>query len=352
MKLIPVAGRGNEYLFTRSGSAIIWVSRSKKGFPRIQNSLFTESPIVAREKRDELFALKFDEKRSLSKKVKRLAWPLWEEWALTKSAKSEQTKDSIYYSSQHLKPFLEELYPDELNEFWWQNTYIPKKKLENRDRRFFNEWKWLSSFLKSLHRVGVISQQPMLANPDPGPAEGLFLEDSEIESLVESACEDLRLQIDLGFRHFMRRSEVLLLPWREIDFKNGLINLPAERTKIRKARSIPLAKDVLPALEARHSTLGGRFVFPSPQSQDKPIGRLGNATAWRAAIKRANKGKQKIDPTATFHDLRHSGLTRAFAATNKYAEICVVAGLSLEMAQRTYLHLQPEHYRFVAGLVK
>lgn len=352
MKLIEVPGKGNEYLKMPVGSNVIWVDRYKKGFKRLQRSLKTENTIEARQKRDELFLEHFGEKAKESKKVKRLAGERWIEWEATKKRKSHQTRESIKYSGKHLLPLIQNMYPEEITTSWWENTYIPlKKEMTHENRKFFNDWKWLTSFLVSLHREGFIDTLPKLENPDPPTEEGLNLDDSEIEALYEEGSEDLGLQIDLGFKHFMRRSEVLLLPYKEINFRLGFIDLPAERTKIRKARKIPLNPETLEKLAQRKAQNGSPFVFPSPVDPKKPVARQGNQTAWERAIARANQESLRINPNATFHDLRHSGLSRAFIATNRYAEICVVAGLSLEEAQRTYLHLKPDDTRFVSSLV-
>lgn len=350
MKLIPLGGRSNEYLFKPDGSEIIWVSRSKAGFGRKQNSLHTKSSLEARDKRDAFFKEWLGQKPLLSKKVKRFAGSLWDDWIETKSKKSFKTKESINTSGQHLKPYLDEMFPSELTDAWWLNVYIPEK-IKKGPRKFFNDRKWLSSFLLSLHRDGLLSRLPRLECPDAPAAKGIYLTDSEINSLYAFSNEDLGLQIDLGFKHFMRRSEVLLLPYSEIDWNLGLIDLPMERTKIRKGRKVPLSDSVLSRLEARRRVSESPFVFPSPKNLNRSVGRLGNATAWRATLARAFKSTTPINSEATFHDLRHSGLTRAFAATGRYLEVCAVAGLSLEVAQKTYLHLQPEHLKFVAGLV-
>lgn len=351
MKTIKVPGKGNEYLYTPVDSEIIWIDRFKKGFKRIQQSLKTKNTIEARILRDELFAEIFSEKPKESKKVVKLAGERWLEWESTKKRKSFQTTESIKYSGKHLLPHITGLYAEQITTEWWENIYIPAKREEKKDRKFFNEWKWLTSFLVSLHRNGLIDRLPKLENPDPPRAEGLNLEDSELDALYEFGSEDLRLQLDLGFKHFMRRSEVLLLPFAEINFRKGFIDLPAHRTKIRKARKIPLNDDVIEKLKARKSQNGSPFVFPSPRDIRVPIGRLGNQSAWESSINKANEETMLINPCATFHDLRHSGLSRAFVATNRYAEICVVAGLSLEEAMKTYLHFKPENISFVSNLV-
>lgn len=353
MKLIPIQGKGNNYLKRPVDSEIIWVDRFKKGFGRKQESLRTVEIMEARDKRDDLFAEWLGEKRKVHKKVKILAGEYWSTWAETKQEKSTAWQDTIKYSGKHLLPCIESLYADEITETWWKNTYIPEKRRStHKDRRFFNDWKCLTSFLKYLHREGKVEKLPHLINPDSGPEEGLCLDDSEMLSLREYPNEDLQLQIDLGFEHFMRRSEVLLLPFSEIDFKMSVIKLPKERTKIRKKRDVPLNEKVLQKLKARRASQKSAHVFPSPVDEKRSITRTGNDTTWKNAIAKANEGGQRIRPEATFHDLRHSGLTRAFRATNRYAEICVMAGLSLEEAQRTYLHLNPDDTRFVADLVR
>jgi integrase len=352
MKLIPLGGRGNEYLKLPEGSNIIWLDRFKTGYGRRQESLRTTEPIVARKKRDEIFAEWFGEKAVLSSKVRLPNRDRWPDWEKTKARKSQATRDSIMYSGKHLLPFIGDLFPDQITEAWWENVYIPKKREESPNRKFFNEWKWLTTYLAALHRAGIITLLPRLNNPDPPTEEGLFLHDSEIAGLYANGNEDLQLQIDLGFEHFMRRSEVLLLPFSEINFNLGHIDLPAERTKIRKARTIPINDKTMAKLESRRSKSKAKYVFPSPIDPTRSVSRTGNRTAWNAAIERANERSQVVNPAATFHDLRHSGLTRAVAATNRYLEICVVAGLSLEQLQETYLHLKPEHTKFVSDLVK
>jgi integrase len=351
MKLIPIEGRGNEYLKRPADSEWIWLDRYKEGFDRKQVSLGTKDLREAREKRDAIFALWLGEKPTVSKKLKFLFSDLWPIWVETKLRKRKATQESVKYSGKHLLQMAGRLYPDQINETWWENTYIPKKREESPDRKFFNEWKWLVTFLNYLHREGHIERLPRLTCPDGPRAEGLNLEDSEIAALYAQANENLKLQIDLGFKHFMRRSEVLLLPFAEINFTTGVLHLPGERTKTKKPRQIPLSPEVLKVLKIRKDKNESPFVFPSPNNPKKSIGRMGNDTAWKTAIARANKESLVIRHETTFHDLRHSGLSRAFTKTNRYAEICVVAGLSLEEAQATYLHFKADDTRFVTSLL-
>src|SRR5690606_11011280 len=83
------------------------------------------------------------------------------------------------------------------------------------------------------------------------------------------------------------------------------------------------------------------FVFPSRHDPKKPLGSF--KTAWNALKRRTGiKGRLR------FHDCRHAYLSEAArqikAKTSDYSavEICVFAGLSLEVFMKVYRILQPE----------
>ncbi len=391
MKFTPVGGRGNEYLCRPEGKTAIWVDRYKKGFGRKQETLRTDIIVEARKRRDELFATWLSETSQdaiLKKgKTKLVCNDLWHEWVKTKDRKSKGTRDNIKYCEGHLLPVIGPMFPEKLTEIWWENTYIPEKRAKSPDRKFFNDWKWLNSFLRYLHRQGKLAAVPKLENPDGDPEEGLNLEDCEIHALYLEAGIDLEIKLDLGFMHFMRRSEVNLLPWAEIDFKEGVITLGKTRTKIRKSRQVPLRVGTLQKLKARYAKSNSPYVFPSPSDPSKSINRDGHRTSWDNAISRANIQAQKafemsgqgcnefeisqnlgvpiwivpvwierkgnaIRHEATFHDTRHSGLSRAAVQTTKYAQLCVMAGVSFKVLQKVYLHLKPDDTRFLADLVR
>lgn len=149
-------------------------------------------------------------------------------------------------------------------------------------------------------------------------------------------------------------SEAILLSWDRVDEESRTIHLRAQDTKIRKKRTFPF-NNKLAALfvelkaEAKAMGLNSKYVFPSLVSdKDEPMSFSEFRTLWEATCKKAN-----LPEGSRFHWLRHTGLTKAFKrARLDAARICHFAGLSLDEADRTYLHFKPEDLRGVETLVE
>jgi hypothetical protein len=63
------------------------------------------------------------------------------------------------------------------------------------------------------------------------------------------------------------------------------------------------------------------------------------------------KNQAGVSVKKKFHWLRHTGLTNAFRRQKlAAAQICFFAGLSLEEAQKTYLHFDEDDLRGVENL--
>lgn len=65
----------------------------------------------------------------------------------------------------------------------------------------------------------------------------------------------------------MRRDEIRLLEWTDVDTKARTLTIPAARAKTRKARTGRLTTRALEALEALPRLPGCPFVFASPQDE-------------------------------------------------------------------------------------
>lgn len=343
MRLIPLGGKGNEYLFRHPKTGIIYYQQSKAGKGRPQRSCKTDKPSVARRKRDDFQA----ELLGLVKEKKRvkLIEDLFPEWInQKKSSFSVASIASVYSSWKHLETYAGGMLPNEITASWWEGKYIPEKRLDTHPgRKFFNDRKWLSMFLLYCHREGIIERRPILINPDPPRKPGKVYSEDEIDKLFLHSDTELELQILMAITMAMRLSEIMLLSWDRVDLKSRVIHLRAEDTKIRKARSFAISGRVYSALKSRKKN--SPWVFPNPADLTKPQGRQGNKRAWSTCrLKAKVKGR--------FHDLRHTFLTRTFKAHGANpALICHYAGLSMEEAQRTYLHFNEEDTRGVAKLI-
>lgn len=344
MKLLPIEGKANLNLYRHPKTGTIYFYQYKRG-RRVQKSLRTDNLTLARRLSDDL-RLKLLGSKNF-KSTKKLVEDLFPEWIERKSVSCRPgTITSMRASWKHLKPAIGPMLPDEIDENWWEGTYIPEKRLQTtRHRKFFNDRKWLSMFLLYLKREGLIEKAPRLINPDPEREAGRAITDKEAERLIQGSDGDLRIQILMAYTMGMRWGEILGLEWDRVDFEKGSIKLRALDTKIKKPREFAMSRPVRMLLRGKFKTASGRYVFPQKGSANLPRKRDGMKTEWDNL-----KAKQKV--FCRFHDLRHSFLTKAFKTTTNPALICHYAGLSLEEAERTYLHFDLDDTRGVAGLIK
>jgi integrase len=71
---------------------------------------------------------------------------------------------------------------------------------------------------------------------------------------------------------FQRTKEVRFAEWSQIDLEGALWRIPAEIMKMREAHVVPLSQQAVEAFKGLHPlTGGGRLVFPSSTSRERPI---------------------------------------------------------------------------------
>lgn len=196
-----------------------------------------------------------------------------------------------------------------------------------------NEWQWIPT-----------NPMTKVKRPTLPTNRVRFLDDEERARLL-TACkasrwEDLYCLVILALSTGARKSELLGLRWRDIDFNASVARL--EKTKNRERRSLPLAhhaRDLILAMKEKHQPAPTDFVFPSedglsPREIKRP---------WEVALKEAELEDFR------FHDLRHSAASYLAMNGATLAEIAEVLGhKTLQMVKR-YAHLSEQH---VAGVVE
>lgn len=347
MKYEKIKGSQNHHLFRPYDAKdvlrdVIWVRYHRTGRGRLEESLRTNHLGEARDRRDVRIA-EFLGEKPRGKRLAFLVEDKFVEFMELKKGKAARTYESIKNQwDNHLKGYFGGMLLEDVTESEWLK-YVNKKRESLPDRSFFNDRKWLSMFLNWLHRAGLIERLPRLEDVDPEGDAGKVFTKQEIKDLLTHSTHNLRLQIYMAVTMGMRKSEIFTLEWTQVDFKARTIYLPAYKTKIRKARTFGLSPLCLELLTARKADSESLWVFPSLSSLEKPIGRSGNHGSWDAARRKA-----KVE--GRFHDLRHTFLTHAFKNSINPALICHYAGLSLDEAQRTYLHFTPDDTRLVGTL--
>jgi integrase len=113
-----------------------------------------------------------------------------------------------------------------------------------------------------------------------------------LPQINEGFADIIRLLLLTG----LRRNEVGLLVWSEVDFKRGMIVLGPERTKNRKTFELPLSTQALAILKRQQRRNSTDFVFSDKGFQD-----------WDRAKQRLDKKLQMAE--WHIHDLRRSCAT-------------------------------------------
>jgi integrase len=96
---------------------------------------------------------------------------------------------------------------------------------------------------------------------------------------------------------FLRPGELRKGEWSEVDIEGAEWRIPASRMKMREQHIVPLAKQSIEILrELRAVTERSRYVFPSPQSAERPM----SENAVTAALRRMGYSGEEM----TWHGFR------------------------------------------------
>jgi integrase len=141
--------------------------------------------------------------------------------------------------------------------------------------------------------------------------------------------------IIIGLHTGMRRTEILTLHKRQIDFIRGSIE--DIETKNGKPRSVPIHPTLTPLLQRLVEKAGPNgYLFENPRT-GKPIRDV--KTAWRFALRDA-----KIQGL-WFHDLRHTFGTRAIDGGAPLSAVIEVMGHMDIRTTMRYVHATDEGKR-------
>jgi integrase len=268
-----------------------------------------------------------------------------------KEAKASGTYDQAETMFRlHLIPYLNQHcpYATSLTHVTWLE-YKTYKRIENPRVALFNHWKFFTMLCRFAWQKGILPL-PMRLDFDEETEdfreEGLIIPDEDFVAMINAAGKTLRDRLIVQRKTGTRPSETRCLQKTRCSFvPDCRINLRREDTKTRKARSFVVEDlEVIEILNRRWRATENDFLFPSATGDNKPLSP--NFRDWSRMIERA-----KVNPDYTPHDLRHTYLTEMFKTSAPPALICYQAGLSMEEAQKTYLHFKAEDTRAIANIV-
>ena len=137
----------------------------------------------------------------------------------------------------------------------------------------------------------------------------------------------------VAFHTGMRRGELLGLKWSHIDREKGLIRLPADTTKEKKGKTIPINHHVEKVLSTLPRALHHDYVFTY---KGQPIGNL-KRSFKSACVNAGILHGQKIDGGLRFHDIRTTFKTNLLRAGVDKALRDTIVGHSLQGMDAYYL---------------
>ena len=143
----------------------------------------------------------------------------------------------------------------------------------------------------------------------------------DVKATVKADNPHLKAMILLGLDSGMRRSEILKLEWKDIDFDGGVIKILGTHTKTQKTRPTPLTSRTKAELVRLPNFGTSGKVFPFNDFK----------RSWLTAVRVA-----KIEGL-NFHDLRRTFVTRLQTGG-------VSIGIAAELAGHSRLETTQKHY--------
>lgn len=119
----------------------------------------------------------------------------------------------------------------------------------------------------------------------------------------------IRLGMKLILLTLVRKSELVLATWDEVDFVNAVWCIPAARMKCGRPHNVYLSRQALDIMIALRTCAGNSpYLLPSRYEPDQPMSRATFNRVTTAIAERARKNQQALQPF-TVHDLRRTGST-------------------------------------------
>jgi integrase len=146
----------------------------------------------------------------------------------------------------------------------------------------------------------LVSQIPVIHKLPEGDARQGFLEPDQYERMLEELPANLKALFVCGYHTGARKGELRAIQWPQVNFEDGLIRLPAEQTKNKRPRTLPIYGDMQRWLIYQKETCpaGCMWVFHGAHR-----GRVdSHLNGWKDACARAGM------PDLLFHDLRRSAV--------------------------------------------
>lgn len=214
-----------------------------------------------------------------------------------------------------------------------------------------------SHLFSEARRLGLVEKNPFfgverLREP---PGRVRYLEPGEVDALLEVCPDWFRPFLALAFETGCRKSELVNLLWKDVDFRTGFLRV--RYSKNGESRHVPLTEKAIAALKSVSRRLDHPFVFSGetgaalargwkeslgPDGLPAPGLDYDNRPLHEALAQACTAAKIE---DFRFHDARHHvGSWLAMKGVGLDARMAILGHKTERMARR-YAHLSPEYLR-------
>ena len=210
----------------------------------------------------------------------------------------------------------------------------------------------VSAVFKWCFQMGYVSENPVKRVAgfcESDRARDTYLTRTEARALIECAEPLFRPMVLTAIYTGVRRSELLSLRWRDVDFARRELAVLGAYSKTKKKRFIPLAEELesgLKALREERKTVrvdGSDRVFLAPDGSPTTISRVRGMMDRAVASCEAIADEKK--PEVTLHVLRHTFASLAAQSGVTFFELGKLLGHSTPAMTARYSHFFAEGAR-------
>ena len=219
--------------------------------------------------------------------------------------------------------------------------YITERGKDDMSPATINrELSLLKSILYAAEYDGLIASNPIRGrrvkkleenNSREKAILAMNLTDEDLRRLVDSAALYFKPILEIALITAMRRGEILKMKWRDVDLRLGTIRVPAENSKTKRERLIPIDANL--AVELDSIQRKGDYVFMNDWTGKR---RERIEGAFRATCEKAGISSGR-ENGLTFHDLRHLAAYRLVKVTDVVTASKILGHASIQMTMR-YVH--------------
>lgn len=256
------------------------------------------------------------------------------EW---KAKRSSSRNESLY---NHLNQFFKDTRLEDINA-GNVREYRTIRQNEGASPGTINrESTLLKSVLYCAEYEGIIKSNPIRGRrvkklEENGSREksilNLKLKDEDLRRLIECAPDYFKSILKLALITGMRRNEILKMKWKDINLNLGTIRIPAENSKTKKERVIPIDSNLIIELDLIEKKSEYVFMNPETGKRRKDIRKAFEFTCKAAGIPTSRK------EGLTFHDLRHLAAYELVKATDVITAAGILGHSDINMTMR-YVH--------------